>query len=180
MRLQKNRNPDKDRPMPQSAPSARYEEDITAKTRKILYDFRCQLGDTRTAMQVRVDAMLRLVVPKFAFADLGVNQLPAPLTEKAPVNSWWVCLELEAVALMHGYYEAIREGRSLAFENARARWAVLLSAGINQYYSTYIPIRHKVGYILMTKAEQIEMLDERTKAALKKEEARGAQIPPKD
>ncbi len=134
-----------------------YEGTITHETIGRLTQIRVQLGNSRTAMQIKVDDLIDLVVPKFAFSNLGLDQMPVPFTDKCPNDDWWRCLQLEMVRLMHGYYEAIREGQSELFETSKMRIDRLTRGCIDNFYSTHIPTRHAQGYVLMTRIEQADM-----------------------
>lgn len=134
-----------------------FEGTITHETIERLGKVREQLGQSRTAMQIKVDDLIACVIPKFAFNALGLDRMPVPLTDKCPNDDWWRCLQLEMVRLMHGYYEAIREGESEAFDTANTRIDVLVRGCIDNFYSTLIPIRHNSGYVLLTRREQEDM-----------------------
>jgi hypothetical protein len=154
--LYKNR---KDKAGAKHAPSSKstrlHEDAITHEVVEILWRFREQLGRSRTQRQITVDKLMRLVTPKFAYNNLGSDQYPIPYHHdvKGQQPGLWPNLLREAVALLHGYYEAVREGQSGHFDVMRRRWQTILSTEIDNMVVRFDKTPHAVGYILLTPYE---------------------------
>ena len=139
------------------------EAELTLRTKSILRAVMKQVVVTK--QETEIDSLIRQVNIRFAYDQIGLNQLPMSFRPgfNYPHHLWWPTLKHQLCGLVYHYYHAIEHHQFKDYLIAAERLEEMIEGRILNYKLAFA---EPCGYVLMTTEEWKAITDEKEQRKL--------------